>query len=411
MRVLLLLPTSTYRARDFMAAAVRLGADVVVATEEPSSLQHLSEYSLMTLDFLDAFGSADAVARFHEKRPLSAVVSVDEDTALVAAVIGERLGLPHNDPDAARRTRLKHEMRRALERAGVPAPEHRVLTARDDPRVAARGLRYPVVVKPVFLSGSRGVQRADDEASFVTAFVRTARLLAEPDVARRGGADGDRILVEAFIPGPGVALEALLTDGEPRPLALFDKPDPLDGPYFEETLYVTPSRLPEDVQADVVEAAADAARAIGLCHGPIHAELRLPPGGRPTVVEIAGRSIGGLCSRTLRFGVGVSLEEVILRHALGEDVRGANRETSSAGVMMIPIPKAGELEHVEGMDAAKAVDAVEDVVMTARVGARLIPLPEGASYLGFIFARAETPAEVEHALRSAHGKLRWTIRS
>ena len=412
MRLLFLLPTSTYRARDFMAAAERIGADVVVASEETSSLEHLSRDALVTLDFLDPETSAERVAQFHEKLPLSAVLSVDEETAVVAAMIGKRLGLPHNAPGAARRTRLKHEMRRALQTAGLPCPAYRLLDIGDDPHRHAGELSYPVVLKPVFLSGSRGVERADDERSFVAAFERIARLLSRAEIARRGGPDAKRILVEGYIEGPEVALEALLTDGEARPLALFDKPDPLEGPFFEETIYVTPSRRPEATQAAIVSAAAAAAEAVGLRHGPIHAELRLPPNGPPTLVEIAGRSIGGLCSRTLRFGDGrLSLEEVILRHALGEDVARYPRECSAAGVMMIPIPKAGTLEAVSGVDGAKAVEHVEDVVITTHPGAKLVPLPEGSSYLGFIFARAKTPEEVETALRKAHSNLEWTIRS
>ena len=410
-RVLLLLPTSTYRTRDFMEAAARLGARVVVASEEPSTMERLAEDSLLTLDFLDAPGSAAKVASFHERYPLSAIVSVDEETAVVASTISQKLGLPHNAPEAARRARLKHEMRRVLEAEGVPGPAYRLLDTEDDPRRARQQLRYPAVLKPVFLSGSRGVQRVNDEEEFIRAFEWLRRFLSHRDVAKRGGEHASVVLVEDYVPGAEVALEGLLSEGKLEMLALFDKPDPLEGPYFEETIYVTPSRLSSERQDEIVAVTTRAAAALGLRHGPVHAELRLPPERAPSMIEIAGRSIGGLCSRTLRFGLGLSLEELILRHALGRDVSGLDREANAAGVMMIPIPKAGTLEEVAGLDEAKAIAAIEDVTITAPVGRRLVPLPEGSSYLGFIFARARAPAEVEKALRAAHKKLTFAIRS
>ena len=409
LRVLLLLPTSTYRTRDFMEAAARLGALVVVASEEPATMERLAEDSLLTLDFLDASGSAAKVASFHERYPLSAVVSVDEETAVVASTISQKLGLPHNAPEAAMRARLKHVMRRALEAERVPGPAFRVLDTGDDPRRAGRQLRYPAVLKPVFLSGSRGVQRVNDEEEFIRAFEWLRSFLSHRDVRKRGGEHASVVLVEDYVPGAEVALEGLLSDGKLEMLALFDKPDPLEGPYFEETIYVTPSRLSSALKNQIVEVTTRAATALGLRHGPVHAELRLPPERAPSVIEIAGRSIGGLCSRTLRFGLGLSLEELILRHALGRDVSGLDREGGAAGVMMIPIPQAGTLEEVTGLDEAKATDAIEDVTITAPLGRQLVPLPEGSSYLGFIFARAKTPAEVEKALRDAQKKLRFAI--
>ncbi len=398
-----------------MAAAERRGVLVVVASEEPSTMERFAGESLLTLDFGDPQGSAQKVAAFHEKHPLRAAIAVDEETAVVASVIAERLGFPGNAPEAAARARLKHVMREALAAAGVPAPAHRVFTTDDDPRAAAREVRYPAVIKPVFLSGSRGVQRVDDEDAFVRALEWTRELLARPELAKRGGEHAKTILVEDFVPGSEVALEAILTEGELTPLALFDKPDPLDGPYFEETIYVTPSRLPAETQAKIANVTAQAAAALDLRQGPIHAELRLPPGpldpfGKsPSVLEIAGRSIGGLCSRTLRFGLGLSLEELILKHALGQDVTTDKRESKAVGVMMIPIPKQGEFIKLEGLEDAKAVEGIEEVTITVHQGANLIPLPEGSTYLGFIFARAETPKEAEQALRKAHEALTFQI--
>lgn len=392
-----------------MEAARRLDVRVVVASEEPSTMEPLARDSLLTLDFLDPEGSAAKVDAFHREFPLDAIVSVDEETTVVASTISEKLGLPHNAPEASRRARLKHEMRRALDADGVPGPGHVLLRAADDPRRVASTVRYPAVLKPVFLSGSRGVQRVDDEDELVRAFEWTRDFLSRDELAKRGGDDASIILVEDYVPGAEVALEGLLTDGALQVLALFDKPDPLEGPFFEETLYVTPSRLARERRDEIVDVTRRASAALGLRHGPVHAELRLPPGRPPAMIEIAGRSIGGLCSRTLRFGLGISLEELILRHALAMDLTGLDREGSASGVMMIPIPDGGVLDGVTGTEEAKALDGIDDVTITAPLGQELVPLPEGSSYLGFIFARASTPADVETALRSAHRKLKFSI--
>jgi biotin carboxylase len=254
------------------------------------------------------------------------------------------------------------------------------------------------------------VKRVNNVEEFIRAFEWLRSFLSRRDIAKRGGESARVVLVEDYVPGAEVALEALVSHGKLEPLALFDKPDPLEGPYFEETIYVTPSRLPTERQDEILDVARRAAAALGFSHGPVHAELRLPPEGEPSLIELAGRSIGGLCSRTLRFGLGLSLEELILRHALGRDVSDLNREATAAGVMMIPIPHAGTLEEVMGVDEAKATEAIEDVTITAPLGRPLVPLPEGSTYLGFIFSRAQTPAKVESALRQAHKELTFTIK-
>jgi biotin carboxylase len=269
-------------------------------------------------------------------------------------------------------------------------------------------VKYPCVLKPTFLAASRGVIRADDPAQFLEAWRRIARILKDPAVAARGGDAAAQILVEDFVPGEEVALEGLLTRGELRVLALFDKPDLLNGPFFEETIYVTPSRHAAAVQEACAGAAKAAALALGLREGPIHAEIRVD-GSRACVIEIAARSIGGLCSRTLRFGTGMSLEELILRHALGREIPGAERDAAAAGVMMIPIPGAGILQEVRGLDAARGVPGIEEVTISAHVGSRIVPLPEGDRYLGFIFSRAATPQRAEAALREGHARLEFRI--
>jgi biotin carboxylase len=347
------------------------------------------------------------VAEWSRDRPLDAVVGVDDLTTATAAAIAERLGLKTSRAAAVAAARNKYELRQHLAAAGLPVPRYRRLALDEDPRRAAAEVGYPCVLKPLALSASRGVIRADTPEQFVAAFRRIAALLARDDVAAAGEA-ARYLLVEDYIPGAEVALEGLLVRGTLEVLALFDKPDPLEGPYFEETIYVTPSRLPAARQAAVADTTRRAAHALGLEEGPVHAELRLNERG-VWVVELAARSIGGLCSRTLRFGTGMTLEELILRHALGWELPSLAREGRAAGVMMIPVPKAGHLTAVRGQAEAAAVPGIEEVAITAHLGQAVEPLPEGWQYLGFIFSRGESPEAVEAALRRAFAHLAFEI--
>jgi biotin carboxylase len=406
-RLLLLLPTTTYRTQAFLDAARTLGVDVVCASEEPSTFEAQAPDHLLTLDFADPDASAVKVAGFADRRPLSAVVGVDDLTTVAAAAIAERLGLRSSAVAAVTAARDKYQMRQCLAAAGLPIPRFRRIALKDDPFLAARGVAFPCVLKPLALSASRGVIRANTVDQFIAAFRRIAALLQRDDV-EIGGDAAQFLLAEEYIPGVEVALEGLLVGGTLHTLALFDKPDPLEGPFFEETLYVTPSRLPSGVQEAIARIAASACTALGLNEGPVHAELRVNDAG-PWVLEVAARSIGGLCSRTLRFGTGMTLEEIILRHALGWPIATLTRERRPAGVMMLPIPRAGRLKSVRGTEAASAVAGIEEVAITAHPGQELVPLPEGWQYLGFVFARAETPEAVEAALRDAHARLAFEI--
>jgi biotin carboxylase len=409
-RVLLLLPTTSYRTGDFLRAAEELGVEVTVASEEPSTLEAIDPTGLLTLDFRDPGACARRVVELARTTPISAVVGVDEETVVAATAISAALGLPHNPPSAVAAARHKGRMRELLVRGGAPSPAFRVFPLDAGPEGPSREVGYPCVLKPTILAASRGVIRADSPEEFRAAWKRIETILGGADVVKRGGAVAREILVEDFIPGEEVALEGLLTRGTLRTLALFDKPDPLDGPFFEETIYVTPSRQPDAAQEAIRAAAARGAEALGLRDGPIHAELRWNAEG-PWILEIAARSIGGLCARTLRFGAGMSLEELVLRHALGLPVPAAASDGRAAGVMMIPIPAAGVLEEVRGLDAARAVEGIADVTISAHLGQRLVPLPEGSRYLGFVFSRADDPASAEAALREAHAKLEFVIRS
>ncbi|HEY7782770.1 MAG TPA: ATP-grasp domain-containing protein [Ktedonobacterales bacterium] len=401
-RVLMLAAPATYRAGAFANAAGAAEVEVLRGVDLPAALA-MQWPGALSFDFSDPEAAADAIVAFARDTPLDAILSLDDSAALVAALASAGLGLRHNPPRAALAARDKGVMREALAAGGVPVPTFRRFSRDVDAAGAAMRVGYPCVVKPLRLSGSRGVIRADDPDQFVAAFGRLRRMLES-----EGGPGSDEILVEDYLPGVEVALEGLLTGGELHVLALFDKPDPLEGPFFEETLYITPSRLTPEVQEAIAEMTARSLAAIGLREGPIHAELRVNERG-PWLLEVAARSIGGLCSSVLQFGTDVCLEELILRHAAGMALPELARSGRAAGVMMIPIPRGGVLRGYHGVDEARAVPGVEGVEITARAHYPLVPLPEGASYLGFIFARAETPAEAEAALRAAHACLRFDI--
>jgi biotin carboxylase len=402
-RVLLLTTPSSYRLPAFLEAAERLRVEAIVAEDTPAALSRPAGRQL-GLDFTREGPALAAIGGLAGEAPLAAVIAVDDSGSMLAARASAALGLPHNSPQAAEAARDKHLMRQLFAHAGVPSPAFRLCSTGADLAALAEQIDYPCVVKPLRLNGSRGVIRADGPAEFVAAARRLDRLLAQIE----GAAGPKPFLAEDFIPGFEVALEGMIDGGRLQVLALFDKPDPLDGPFFEETLYVTPSRLPEDVQAAIAAVAARAARAVGLERGPLHAELRVNAGG-PVMVELAGRTIGGLCSRTLQFGSDASLEELILRQAAGLPIESLGRSGSAGGVMMIPIPQAGVLRGVRGLEQARAVPGVEGVEISAPLHYPLVPLPEGDSYLGFIFARGAGPAEVEAALRAAHSHLRFEV--
>jgi biotin carboxylase len=400
--------TRTYRAKAFLEAAEQARVQVTVATEREQPLAPLTPGATLGLDFGHPKRARAQIKEFSQTYPLDAVVGVDDDTTVLAAQLAEALGLPHNSVEAVKAARYKDVMRLALgEAEGVLSPAFWVFGMDEDPSRLASRVTYPCVLKPLSLSASRGVIRANDADQFVQAFREIASILADAHLdAHDPGAS--QLLVEEFIPGAEVALEGLLIDGVLTTLALFDKPDPLNGPYFEETLYVTPSRLPRHTQALVSEAAQRAAVALGLRSGSVHAELRLNERG-VWIVEVAARSIGGLCSSTLRFGTQTSLEEIILRQAARLDLASVEREQEPAGVMMIPIPASGRLREVHGLADAQSVPGIDEITISIPCGEIVEAPPRASRYLGFIFAHAETPAAVEQALRTAHARLAFHI--
>ena len=405
-RVILLTPSLTYRATAFLEAAARLDLEVVRGLDMPSPLAKYWHPTL-PLDFRAPDRAVRDLVRFARANPVRAILSVDDAATVIAARACAELGLSHNPPDAAAAARDKYLMRQALDRGKVPGARWRHYATDSDPEAIAHEVEYPCVVKPTQLSGSQGVIRADTPDQFIAAF-RRSRAIVLATGGKPGMAGAGHLLVEEYIPGAEVVLEGLLAQGRLHTLALFDKPDPLVGPFFEETIYTMPSRHSESGQQAITECCAAACAALGLREGPVHAEFRVNERG-PWVLEVAARSIGGLCSRILRFGAGtVSLEELILSHAVGRPLP-YERDPRAGGVMMIPIPGAGVLRAVEGLEEARSVPGIEEIEITLPLKHNLVPLPEGSSYLGFIFARANSPAEAEAALRAAHRHLRFVV--
>jgi biotin carboxylase len=399
-RVLVIAPHGSYRSAPFIAAAHKLGADIVIASEGQHSLASLHAQGL-SISLQDTGAALRLILDEHRRRPFAALTGTDDATTELAALVAQELGLAHNSPEAVRIARRKDFARARLSQAGVPVPGHMTLDLTRPLGPQIERVRFPCVLKPVALAASRGVIRADGPEDFLRACARIQHILARAESLSEE--ERQFILVEDFVPGFEVAVEAMLTAGEIELLAIFDKPDPLDGPFFEETYYITPSRLSPETQEAIRLCVRDACAAYGLCHGPVHAECRVSNRG-VFIIEVAARTIGGLCARLLRFGTGHGLEELVLAHAMGRPLTPQHGE-GAAGVLMIPVPRAGILRRVEGVSAARAVPYVEDVSIEVREGYELVPWPEGASYLGFIFARAPTPAAAEAALREAHACL------
>ncbi len=403
-RILLLVPATSYRVKDFLTAAHRSGAEVTVGSNVEVVFNAFETASHLPLPFDNLPSCVEIIATFHETHPLVAIIGVDEPTALLAAEASKQLGLTHNTPDSVAITGNKLRLRETLSAARLPSPSFTPISSEAALSTALPVIDFPCVIKPVGESASRGVIRANDEAELRAAYDRLQTMLPGGDV-----------IVEDFLPGKEVALEGLMVDGRLITLALFDKPDPLDGPYFEETIYVTPSQQEADIQDSLHRMTQEAAAALGLTDGPIHAELRLRDGEAasnqqgPWIIEIAARSIGGLCSRSLSFDNGTSLEEIIVSNALGAEVSAPSPDAKASGVMMIPVPAAGVLRRIDGDIDARAVDHITNLEFSIRPGQEVVPLPEGNQYLGFIFARGPDPATVEEALRKAHAFLRFEI--
>lgn len=410
-RLLLLTTTTGYQALQFREAAETIGVPLVLASNNCHQLDDPWNDGALSVRFHQPMASAAKIREFAVHQPIEGVIAIGDAPTLTAAITARELGILFHPPEAVEACRNKFLAREKYKAAHMRVPWYMRFKGHADASQAARAVPYPCVLKPLGLSASRGVIRANNEAEFAASFSRIARMLQSKEVKALREESAAWIQVESFIPGREFAVEGVVTQGRLRVLAIFDKPDPLDGPFFEETIYVTPSRMSTGEQQQLRHCAEQAVAAIGLTHGPVHMEMRVNEEG-PWMLDIAARPIGGLCAGALRFLAGgetISLEELLLRHAAGEDVSRYMREPDASGVMMIPIPRAGQYQGVEGLHEAARVTGIRRIEITAKIGQKLVPLPEGASYLGFIFARASTPEQVEQALREAHSRLQFHI--
>ncbi len=414
-RLLLFTSKLGYQTRSFEEAASKLNVELLYVTDRCHQLEDPWGDRAIAVHFETPEAAAYTVMETlrGQDQNVHGILALGDRPAVSAAFAARGLGMHYNHPAAVEACRSKLRMREVFRDAGLRAPWFRKITIDPVPEPALLGISYPCVLKPLSLSASQGVVRANHREEFLAAAERIRRLLESPEIRSTREAHLDQLLVEGFIPGREVAVEGLLTDGALRVLAIFDKPDPLDGPYFEETIYVTPSRLPETQQQAIEKCARDAVRALGLSHGPIHAEFRINQDGI-WPLEVAPRPIGGLCARALRFLCSevqepIGLEELLLRHALG--LRGCDspRESLASGVMMIPVPESGILEGIMGEEAARSTPGITELVITARLHDYIAAWPEGSSYLGFLFARGTNPEDVERAIRTAHRELNFTI--
>ena len=412
-RLLLFTTKLGYQTKCFADAARKLGVQLIYVSDRCHQLEDPWGDQAIPVEFAAPQNAAHTVMERLRGQQVRGVLALGDRPAVAAAYAARALGIPYNHPAAVEACRSKLRMREVFRDTGLPVPWFRSFPIAPIPEPSLVGISFPCVLKPLSLSASQGVVRANNRDEFLAAASRLRRLLESAEIRATREPNLDQMIVEGYVPGGEVAVEGLLTDGALRILAIFDKPDPLEGPYFEETIYVTPSRLAASRQNQIVKCAEDATRALGLTDGPIHAEFRTNDEGI-WPIEVAARPIGGLCALALRFWIGegeppIGLEELLLRHAFGMPGNDAPRETQASGVMMIPVPQSGILENVSGVESARATQRITDLVITARLHDSIAAWPEGSSYLGFLFARGSTPEEVERAIREAHRKLRFRI--
>jgi biotin carboxylase len=403
-RVLIIAPHSSYRTAAYIQAAQQLSIDVLIASEGEHSI--VSDFARgLHIQFADQEAAFRTIIKEGNHRPFAGVIGTDDSCLELAARVARYFGLPHNPPSAVRLAGRKDLARTCLQQAGVAAPLFRQVNLDQDLQAQTGGLAFPVVVKPLALSGSRGVIRANNPQELQQACQRVKKLLAAETQLQ--ASLREQLLVEQYIPGQEVALEGMLHQGQLQVLTVFDKPDPLEGPFFEETYYISPSRHPAAVRQQLQQTVQQACEAYGLVAGPVHAECRINAQG-VWVLEVAARTIGGLCARLLTYGTGHSLEALVLAQAMGRPLALSPHRPAS-GVLMIPIAQAGIFKRVEGLLDAQRVPGILDIDIQIREGYELVPLPEGASYLGFVFAQAESPEQVEAALREAHRHLKIIV--
>jgi len=400
--LLVIAPNNSYRIAPYLKAANQLGLNSLIISDSRHSLV-VEVADGLYADFSNQRMAVQKIYQTVRHQNIVGVIATDDYTVEIAAQVASKLRLPHNPVSGMKAARWKHHARRVLQQAGLPVPTHRCIQLNEPLAQQIDGFPFPCVVKPLNLSGSKGVIRSNTKDEFLAACERIRHIVADqPSVEAR-----QTLLVESYIPGIEVALEGILEQGKFTALAIFDKPDPLEGPYFEETYYITPSRLSHRQQQKLINCVADACHAYGLITGPVHAELRITE-DVVYIIEVAARTIGGECARLLEYGTGYSLEELVILNAMGKSVAPTAFQTS-AGVLMIPTPKAGVLRRIEGILAAQKIPYIDAINIAIREGHELKCLPEGSSYLGFIFASGPNPAIVEKALRRAHQALNIVV--
>jgi hypothetical protein len=412
-RLLLFATKLGYQTRSFNAAAETLDVEIAFITDRCRRMDDPWNDHALAARFDAPEAAAHDILEAQHGLHVDGVLALGDRPGPTAAYVARGLGLAHNHPASVEACRNKLRSREVFREAGIPVPWFRSVALHPVPEPALLGIRYPCVLKPLSLSASQGVVRTNNRDEFIAGATRLKKLLESPEIRATREPHLDQMLVEGYLPGREVAVEALLTEGALRILAIFDKPDPLEGPYFEETIYVTPSRLPDSEQRSIENSLRSAVQALGLTHGPVHAEFRLNEQGI-WPIELAPRPIGGLCARALRFCLAgaseeIGLEELLLRHALSLPGADALRESAASGVMMIPVPQSGVLEKVEGEELAQGITGIAGLEITARLHDYIAAWPEGSSYLGFLFARGETPEEVEAALRTSHAQLKFSL--
>lgn len=390
--VALVVSSASYRVSSFLEAADKCGVELTIASDADLPL-----IKSISIDLSKTRSSAQAIA---EAGPFASVIAPDDAGVAVAAEAADLLGLSQNSPLAIARTRNKAMMRDVLTGV-VPQPRTWIVERGADVGQIIADFGAPCVIKPVSRSGSQGVIRIDDPADAAATIERVRRILA-----LTGGNPNEALLLEEYIDGQEVAVEGVIEKDGFRLLAIFDKPDPLEGPYFEETLYVTPSRHHPEVLAELEQTTAVICETLELVSGPVHAEFRIVS-GKVVILEVAARSIGGQCGQALSFS-GMSLEELLISNSLGRPLALAPPETAS-GILMLPIPAAGLLLAVRGTDDAAAVSGVSGVEISLPIGSRVVPLPEGNRYLGFVFANGHSPQAVEASLRAAGNVIEFDI--
>lgn len=401
-RILLVSPPESYRIQPYVRAAHSLGLEINLASQGEWAIS--SPHSAgIDVPLHDQEAALAILSDLTTRQSYDAVIGTDDSTLELAAKLAEKIGLLQNRPSAVRISRRKDLSRSCLQQAGIKVPAFAVIDSGDDVALSLPDIIYPCVIKPLALSGSRGVIRVDSHDSYQAGLKRSSNIASE----LIDKYEISHLLVEAFIPGREFAIEAMLSNGLLEILAIFDKPDPLDGPYFEETYYISPARITENEKQLIIETVQDACTAYGLTNGPVHAECRINEEGA-WLIELAARTIGGLCSRLLTFGTGYSLEELVLANAIGLKLSKQN-SSGAAGVLMLPVEEAGILRRVEGVMKAEKVPYIDEIEITLREGHRVLPLPEGASYLGFVFASGPDSDTVEQALRKAYAEIHPVI--